>query len=524
MRWLAALGLLVLVLPVQAGAVASWEELHALVLAGEVAPVEAALRAAVEADKASTGEPDEQRKLFTLFTNSAPEIEDFLTRWLEERPSSALAMTAVGWHLWKLGWNARGEGSAGDTYPEAMAVFMADHERAFDLAIKAVAADPDLLAASDLMLRLTGTFGNFEVIPVELERVMARHPNRGSLLRVMKSLAPQWGGSPAQVKLLCDRYAPMVASVPGYDAQVCAIDAVYAGGFWDGDQRDEAHQLLVLTSNPVLDYARLDDALAGLGSPMQRVKVLEGVKAERGLTTIEARALDQAIAEKAGPGVLITQDEWKIALGNAVDARRADADLDPFDPLTVNRYVATAMDSEEVLGIKLDAADLTARLKRLLAQVPFTARSWQLLGDLTGRDVAFGAVDLDTIVATEPYFINAVVYSNYDYDMVAALVSGKAWAITDPVNMMNSRDISALSATELQRLDEVVHCPMIRQFRILRTVCMNRGIQEDQCGNFPAGQFPILERLYKVNGRGACQAEGALGQADLAYSPIRIDF
>jgi hypothetical protein len=45
----------------------------------------------------------EQRKLFTLFTNSAPEIEDFLTRWLEERPSSALAMTAVGWHLWKLG-------------------------------------------------------------------------------------------------------------------------------------------------------------------------------------------------------------------------------------------------------------------------------------------------------------------------------------------------------------------------------------------------------------------------------------
>jgi hypothetical protein len=275
-----------------------------------------------------------------------------------------------------------------------MALFMADHERAFDLAVKAVAADPDLLAASDLMLRLTGTFGNFEVIPVELERVMARHPNRGSLLRVMKSLAPQWGGSPAQVKLLCDRYAPMVASVPGYDATVCAIDAVYAGGFWDGDQRDEAHQLLMLTPNPVLDYARLDDAVAGLGNPIQRVKVLEAVKAERGLTTIEARALDTAIAEKAGPGVLVTQDEWKIALGNAVDARRVEADLDPYDPFAVNRYVTTAMDAEEVLGAKLDAADMTARLERLLAQVPYAARSWQLLGDLTGRNVAFGVVDL----------------------------------------------------------------------------------------------------------------------------------
>ena len=77
------------------------------------------------------------------------------------------------------------------------------------------------------------------------------------------------------VETLEERYAPMVASVPGYDAQVCAIDAVYAGGFWDGDQRDEAHQLLVLTSNPVLDYARLDDALAGLPRRFARQDVVE---------------------------------------------------------------------------------------------------------------------------------------------------------------------------------------------------------------------------------------------------------
>jgi hypothetical protein len=122
------------------------------------------------------------------------------------------------------------------------------------------------------------------------------------------------------------------------------------------------------------------------------------------------------------------------------------------------------------------------------------------------------------------YFINAVVYSNYDYDMVAALVSGKAWAIIDPVNVMHSRDISTLSVGELQRLDEVVHCPLVRQFKILRTVCLNHGIPEDRCGNFPAGQFPILERLHKLSGRGACQAEDALSHADLAYSPIQIDF
>ncbi len=524
MRLLWALGIAVWFMPASAAAVVTWDELHDLVLAGDIAPVEAALQAAVAADMASSGEPDEQRKLFTLFTNSEPAVEGFLARWIEEQPDSALAMTAMGWHLWKLGWNARGEGTVAEIYPGAMTAFVDHHTRAFDLATRAIAADPDVLGASDLMLRLTATFGNFESIPPELERVMARRPNRGTLIRVMKSLAPQWRGSPAQVKLLCDRYAPMVTTVPGYDPVVCAIDAVYAGGFWDGDQREEAHQLLMLTPNPVLDYARLQDAVDGLGNPIQRVKLLEGIKAERPLDTTEARALDAAHAEVAGPGVLITQDEWKIALGNAVNLRRAGSDLDPYDPLAVNRYVAIAMDAEEVLGVKLDAADLTVRLQRLLAQVPYSARSWQFLGDMTGRDVAFGKIDLDALAAAEPYYINAVVYSNYDYDMVSALVSAKFWAIIDPANVTQDRDISALTAGELQQLDEVVHCPMIRQFKILKLVCDNHHISEDRCGDFPAGEFPVVSRLYKINARGACQQEVQRDLSDLAYSPIAIDF
>lgn len=44
----------------------------------------------------------------------------------------------------------------------------------------------------------------------------------------MTALAPHWGGSPAQVRLLCKRYAAKITSVPGDDSQVCEIDAVYS--------------------------------------------------------------------------------------------------------------------------------------------------------------------------------------------------------------------------------------------------------------------------------------------------------
>ena len=513
-----------MLLPVQARAVVTWDDLHGLVLAGQVAPVESSLQAALQFDMAVRGESDEQRKLFTLFTNSDPAIADFLARWSEERPESALAMTAMGWHLWKRGWNARGTGQGGQVYQDAMRSFLEDHAAALELAQQAIAADPDLVAASDLVLRLAASVGEVGTAQIELERIMALHPNRGSLVRAMKSLAPQWGGSPAQVKHLCERFAPMVVTVKGYDQTVCAIDAVYAGGFWDGAQRDEAHQLLMLTPNPVLDYARLQDVMAGFGNATSRIKTLEKIKAERALTLEEASALDQARAELAGG--LVLQEEWKIALATALPALRREADIDPDSPGTVETYVRIRIDAARNLGVELEADDLILRLQRLLTVVPYAAESWKLLGDLTQWDTPLVEVDLALMERVEPYYINAVVYSNYDPDMVAALVEAKYWSIIDPTNILQSRDISGLGPEERQRLDKVVHCPMLRQMTILNIVCANHGIGLEQCGGFPASPEPILTQLRDVVAGGACTFEAELNRdpAALLYTPISIIF
>ncbi len=505
-----------------AGAVVTWDELHDLVRAGDVAAVETALQDAVDADSDVSVEPDEQRKLFTIFTNSEPAIAEFLTRWQHEKPDSALATTAMGWHLWKRGWNALGGVDA--PLPEAWAALRADHGQAYDLAVTVVATNPDLIAASDLMLRLTATLGNPEIAPVEMERVMALHPNRGSLLRIFGAFSQQVADRKLLVTTLCDRYAPMIRSVPAYDAVTCGVDAAYGGGVWYGEDGTEPRQLLQLTSNPVLDYARLQDAAANIGPAQQRVRLLEAEKALRALTTDEAMALDTARAEAAGPEVLITLDEWKIALAGAVDQRRIEADRDPYDPVTVTRYVATLQDASNHLGQTLPRDEMILRLQALLGRVPFAAEAWRDLADMTIGEVDPGAVGLDMLEQVEPYYINAVVYSNYDADMVAALVFGKYWAIVDPKNVTQSRDMTVLSSAERARLDEVVNCPMMRQLKILMLVCRNQGIDIDKCSGFPGGTFPIESRLHKVNGDSGCQQEVNRPMENLAYSPIAITF
>ena len=169
---------LLLFWPLQAMGQTAGDAFRALVVAGDRAGVEAALRAAVTKDAAAEIEPEGQRAMFGLFTDTQPEIAAFTTDWLADAPGNALAMTARGWHLQARGWNARGTATAGNVYPDAMAVLRADHAQALALAEGALAVEPGLIAASDLKLMLTTTMGNPEVIPGELDRVVGNRPHR----------------------------------------------------------------------------------------------------------------------------------------------------------------------------------------------------------------------------------------------------------------------------------------------------------------------------------------------------------
>ena len=106
------------------------------------------------------------------------------------------------------------------------------------------------------------------------------------------------------------------------------------------------------------------------------------------------------------------QDEWRIALAAAVTARQRDADLDPYDPKAVEGYVPVSRDAAGSLGMPLQADDLILRLQRLLTALPYAPGVWALPGDLAQRDGGLSEVDLALIERVEPWYLNAVVYSN----------------------------------------------------------------------------------------------------------------
>lgn len=231
-------------------------DFFALITAKDFAGVEAAL---TNAD--STGEALAQRGLFDFFRNSHPAITEFTAAWLAAEPDNPYALTARGWQQLGWGWALRGEDFPRNIRREAIQKMRALHNEALDLFTQASSAAPDLLAASDGLLVLTKTLGNIEIIPVELERIMARHPNRHSLMTAMMALAPQWGGRMEQVGLLCARYASLITTIADYSADICRVDAVYTASFANGPARDAAHTALQTMTHPVLDDARRVDAL-----------------------------------------------------------------------------------------------------------------------------------------------------------------------------------------------------------------------------------------------------------------------
>lgn len=516
------IGFVLALMPIPTMADTAADALRELVLVGDVAAVEATVAAAVAEDAASTTEPDLHRILFTVFSETHPDIGAFTARWLRERPNSALAMTAQGGQDYALGWAIRGESSLRETYSGATAAMIERHREAFVLMTKAVEAAPDLVAASDGILRLTRTLDKIEVIPVELERIMARRPNRGSLTRAMEAVAPRWGGNEAQVDMLCERYAPKIVTIADYTIDVCMIDALYVAAYWDRGRREDAHKLLQFTTHPILDYARLMDAVDGFGSPEMRVKLFEGLKAKRTLNPLEASALDIARNQLLEGPTLPEPVDYMAALPDLVKDYRLLADRDPYNVRPVHFYLSVLSDNAQYNAGPYDAKEVRQRLQTLLTGAPYDGESWRGLVGIVAR--LSGNDRLGPIEEVEPYHTNALHYTNYSHESLSWAVRAKVNVVLNQKNVVEAADISDLSPEELARLDRVVHCPLLAQTRILQVVCADLEIPRETCGTDFLFSDQVQNRLAEVVARGARVPEATLEVQDLLKKPVKMEF
>jgi hypothetical protein len=133
---------------------------------------------------------------------------------------------------------------------------------------------------------------------------------------------------------------------------------------------------------------------------------------------------------------------------------------------------------------------------------------------------------LTGIEAAQPYFNNAVDYSNYRHDTVYAMLSTKLGIIRKPDNLMESRDISALSPEEMAELDRIINCPAITEHLRLQQVCNGLGREGWSCAEGQMGpDLPLAQRISNVVERGVCEAEiESFRLEDLVLSPVEVTF
>lgn len=494
------------------------DALYEMIMAGDIAAVEATLTKSVAQDAAPGQEPQAQRDLFLMFVVTDPKVDKFTANWLQERPGSAYAMTARGWYLHAMGRANRGSDWMSATYRDGVDAMVAFDTEALALFTAAAKAEPGLLVASDGLLVMTQTVAPEELIPVELERVMALRPNRGSLMRAMYKLAPQWGGDADQVRLVCDRYAPMVTTVKDYSSEVCMVDAVYFGLFVPGEMRDAASIALQTLQNPVLDYAHVLDVLDGNGTAEYRFAVLEKAKSERPLSPKEAMAFDNANIEVNHLTFDIANaPTYVAAVSQGLDVLRMTADRDPLSTAAVLAYIDQLQQNLNENGVDFDRDDARARLHRVLTAIPHSWRAWMMLARLS-HDSEPGT--MERVVG---YLHNSIYYSNYGDEALRNAV-GDLTAQTDNYSKRKATSgKSNLTPEDVAELDRLGRCKVLALTRLALAACAEKGIVSEQC--LVNGYMFLLKPMFAdIAARGVCQAETNAPLEELLPSAVSADF
>ena len=486
------------------------DDVTALIHAGDMAAI---LRALANPD------PAMQRQSFAAFVTSRADVAALSKAMLEAHPGDPRAMIARGWHLQALGWAMRGEGSVRETWPEALVRMDAMHAEAFDLAEQALAIDPGLFPASDLLLSLARTTHHRKWIPGELDRAMALWPNRQSLILAVQGMTPNWGGPPGWGPDACARYAPVIADTPGYTPAICEIDIVFAAGY-SVEDRDHAYQRLANYDHPILDDARYSYATSVMvPRTYDAIVMLKGFR-DRGLLGLRgAQRLDELQGtpfDQIGPATrkVIATDMPKL---------RAAVDFDPADNRALSKYIEALNLEVRITGVPVGAEEITARYGALFALSPYDGRIWSDYGHLMSGTLSPDTATLDQIEGVRGYFENGVVYSLHSATSLFFLDGFNQWVWQH----FDRRNLDAIDATGQAAFpkpdyDAAVVCPTIRTLRVIEAVC---EADPDQWGCNPddSRDRARADLVARAEKRAACTAEREGPVEGLAYQSVAVE-
>ncbi|MEL7257584.1 MAG: hypothetical protein AAFN80_07025 [Pseudomonadota bacterium] len=477
------------------------------------------------------------RWLFEVFGTNNPKVGQFAEGWLDAYPQSAYANTGQAWVLYTTGWYIRGEGPARGLFYDAMATFTQMHREAWDAAERAHKIAPDLLPASDAILRLANSTRNQSKALEVFHAVMTETPNAGTLSRAIDLTNPGWGGSWRLTEHICDEYAPLV-EIEGRKNNVLRCKIFAAGNYHMPTHGDWYMQEAAKREFPDLDYLYAKRVSTRTATKKQAAFLHEYLTNPDVTNHELAYDFDSDLARKYGYEFL-----YESHIRRAKEHANAQIERDPYNPdlletllKDIDGFSITEDDRLRMSVIeRTPREDKVEYSRRLLQSSPYDPELWKQFARYK-----FNANNASHALLDEPYLTNSIVYENHDSYALQGFATSRwmllsqlerleweteqpRWKEQTPEQLERNTAIleSWIARRETLDLDAQIRCPMMRAYRLYEMLCGRPG--QGACQIQPQMKEMLEIVRDDVNERRVCTGVMAASEYDLYFQPIDVD-
>jgi hypothetical protein len=473
---------------------------------GDAAQVEDILAAAAALD--GDARFLNERALYSVFGVADPRIFDFVEEWLKEKPEMAAPHIAAAKMFQSMAYRARGTDIARFTYPEASRLFSGFMAQSAEEVWRAYEIAPENVVTGDMIMELRDrTDGKPDRMTV-LAGIMETSPNWMSVVNAAGSFAPQWGGSLEEMAQVCDGYAAASRADPPIDAAFCIVYSAYDANL-PRNFLDQVDPLLKASDDPRLDFARRARATRTMDLSEADVGLLQSYLSDPATTDLKTARYYDAYARMHGLPVF----EVEVINRAMADARDKIANQ-PYSS-SLLKLLATQQTRRVPLTQPGTAEEATALFRKRLVYAPYNSEYWQdyafsLFGEAMGQTEASNAA-----------YRNAIVYSNYRPERIAAYMELKGGLLTEFLFLRSQGRFSDRFPEGYATISRDVTCPLVALMRMYDEVCGATG-NERYCR---ADADTVNEWRLSVDiplAEGACALERGATLAELAFEPTPL--
>ena len=513
------------------------QELTELIWSERDEEARAAIVAWVSDYEASNVAADDLRNIFIGLSRSHTKTQQFLTRWISDETDNPIPKIARAWALWNAsgtlgrGGTERSVGLAWDLYYEAR-----------DLAARAYRENPNLIPASDAVIRgLTDG-----LLPVtrhdEIQRILVKDANWGSIHRYITSFADQ--------KMTYDGFLKMCTHLSGFMPEdtrqatihQCIMSAgadwnfawlnEYGKRFYRADPSTEMALINAYTFATKVDLTEADaddvlwahnTVLSSEFNPFQlhllrtvstRLAISPAAQA-LGLNTRAEFLLQNRDAAEA----LLDRDPFNEALidflEEATDLATSRAFNEACRRTAVTEPCRLTFEEQDAFRAKARIHRGEIALARLRAN-PWAPKYWEgLANHLYGDPLALFEGDL----ALE----NAAALSDEPLHIVNQILARKIVQLSSLQDIEHNLDIAPPEyRQQLANADIVgqIHCPFLRAYRYRAFLC--QASSDQKCSPHTAEDEAMISAWHTLldlaEKEPACQNVLASAGSDLSYT------